>query len=228
MSAWHEKRAALQKRIHYRFQDETLLAEACFLSGARLSRASAEKDNQRLEFLGDRVLGLVVAEALFASDENLSVGEMAARLNMLVGRDSLKETADAIQLADCLDNGGNLIGPSQCADACEALIAALYQDGGLEAARRFILDFWRPLFLRASQGEPRDAKSLLQEASQQADGALPIYKFHKPRGPRHAPEFRVEVFVKGMGSASGIGLSKRAAEQEAAGALLRKMKEEGA
>lgn len=194
-----------------------------------LSHASAgDLSNERLEFLGDRVLGLVVAERLYADFPSVSEGGLAVRLNALVRRETCAKIAEAAGLGPHLlmassesSSGGRKKG-AILAGACEALIAALYLDGGIEAARGFILRFWQEAF--ATLGiELRDAKTALQEWAQ--SGALkskvqPAYAVTERKGPDHAPIFTVEVGIPGLDPERGEGATKRDAEQEAARKML--------
>lgn len=182
-------------------------------------------DNQRLEFLGDRVLGIVVAEMLFRAFPDEDEGALARRLAALVKQDSLDAVAREIALGRYLtisrgeEEGGGRDNPAILADACEALIGAIYLDGGLEAARVFVERHWRPK-MNAEAKPPQDAKTALQEWAQAAGLALPLYTVVKSEGPPHDPVFEVEVTVAGQEPASARGRSKRAAEQAAAKRLL--------
>jgi len=182
-------------------------------------------DNQRLEFLGDRVLGIVVAEMLFRAFPDEDEGALARRLAALVRQDSLDAVAREIGLGRYLtisrgeDEGGGRDNPAILADACEALIGALYLDGGLAAGRAFVERHWRPK-MDAEAKPPQDAKTTLQEWAQAAGLALPLYTVVKSEGPPHDPVFEVEVSVAGHQPISARGRSKRAAEQAAARLLL--------
>ena len=182
-------------------------------------------DNQRLEFLGDRVLGIVVAEMLFRAFPGEDEGALARRLAGLVRQDSLDAVAREIALGHYLtisrgeEEGGGRENPAILADACEALIGAIYLDGGLETARTFIERHWRPK-MNAEEKPPQDAKTALQEWAQAAGLALPLYTVVKSEGPPHDPVFEVEVSVSGYEPASARGRSKRAAEQAAAKRLM--------
>lgn len=215
----------LQARIGYVFQDQELLRRS--LRHASLGGTS----NERLEFLGDRVLGLVVAERLFAHYPMTDEGGLAVRLNALVRRETCAKAAEAAKLgphilmakSETKSNGRTKT--AILANACEALIAALYLDGGLEAARDFIFRYWEPMF-EGLAPELRDPKTVLQEWSQ--SGALkkkvqPEYQLMDREGPDHAPAFTVEVRVLGHEPSTGRGLSKRQAEQDAARRFLHRL-----
>ena len=185
----------------------------------------AECNNQRMEFLGDRVLGLVVADMLCAAFPDAREGDLAKRHAALVCGETLADVAARIGLgeemilADSELGSGGRENVSNLEDACEALIGALYMDRGLEAAREFIVVHWTPLMEQAST-PPKDAKTALQEWAQGQGLPLPLYSEVERVGPDHAPEFTIQVQVEGYALAIGKALSKRAAEQVAAKALL--------
>ena len=213
---------ALEERLGHRFSDSALLTRA-------LSHASIGPDsNERLEFLGDRVLGLIVAERLYADYPDVDEGGLAVRLNTRVRGETCAKAGEAAGLAAHLimaasesGSGGRQKG-AILAGACEAVIAALYLDGGLEAARRFVLRYWDEAFATLKP-ELRDAKTALQEWTQ--SGALPakaqpVYAVRERMGPDHAPVFTVEVRIPGHDPERGEGPSKRDAEQDAARRML--------
>ena len=212
--------AALEERLGHRFKDHQLLNLA--LSHASIGAAS----NERLEFLGDRVLGLIIAERLFADYPGEEEGGLAVRLNALVRRDACAKVGEAAGFAPHLimassesGSGGRRKG-AILAGACEAVIAALYLDGGMEAARRFVLNYWEELFA-ALKPELRDAKTTLQEwAQSRAERAPPVYSVTQRSGPDHAPVFTVEVRIPDSESEQGEGSTKRDAEQDAARRML--------
>ncbi len=182
-------------------------------------------DNQRLEFLGDRVLGLVVAEMLFGAFPEEDEGALAKRLASLVRQEGLCRVAQVIGLGRYLvlsrgeEDSGGRDNPATLADACEAVIGALYLDAGLDPARAFIERYWKPM-MSADAQPPQDAKTALQEWAQAAGLPLPAYEVVKSEGPPHDPVFQVAVRVAGHQPAMAAGRSKRAAEQAAATALL--------
>jgi ribonuclease III len=185
----------------------------------------AECNNQRLEFLGDRVLGLVVADMLCTAFPEAREGDLAKRHAALVCGETLAEVAvqiglgEEMILADSESGSGGRENVSNLEDACEALIGALYMDGGLEKARSFILTHWTPLMEQVST-PPKDAKTALQEWVQSQGLPLPEYREVDRVGPDHAPEFTIEVVVQGFPPTIGKAFSKRAAEQLAAKVLL--------
>lgn len=183
---------------------------------------------ERLEFLGDRVLGLMIAEWLYERYPEDREGDLAKRLAALVCRETLCQVAQAIGLGDYLrlSPGEAIAGGRRnqtiLADACEAVIGALYLDGGPEPVRRFIRDQWRDLIDRPG-GPPRDSKTRLQEWAQGGGKPLPQYALVGRTGPAHAPVFEVSVTVEGEAPALGSGKSRRGAEREAAAALLTRL-----
>lgn len=219
--------AALEQALGHRFRDPNLLRQALTHAGAGHGRRGA-LDNERLEFLGDRVLGLVIAELLIQRFPGAREGELGPRLTALVRREALAEAADAIDLSACLvlapadKAAGAARRPKLLADACEAVIAALYLDGGLDAARSFIHRHWQPLLDRVAT-KPIDPKSALQEWAQGQGKPLPVYRLVRASGSAHAPLFEVSVEVAGQEAAAAQGPSKRAAEKAAAIALLQRL-----
>ncbi len=213
--------ARLMAQIGYEFKNPELLAQA-------LIHASAvgrhDRGNERLEFLGDRVLGLVIAETLFNA-RNEAEGDLARRLAHLVKRDALAEIAKKLHLGDYLTFAKNdqkdvhRLNANILADALEAVIAALYLDGGLETARSFIKRFWADLLVVGS-APPTDNKTKLQEWALARGLPLPAYQVVAQDGPPHAPMFDVAVRIEGLGDSQGRGPSKKVAEQGAAEAML--------
>lgn len=185
-------------------------------------------NNQRLEFLGDAVLGMVIAELLYELYPTEQEGELARRLSALVCGTQLVQIARSIGLGEMLimseseaENDGRN-NPSNLEDACEALIGALYLDGGLSAARQFIHAHWHDLALSLSE-PPKDPKTALQEWAQARSLPLPLYRVVKEEGPAHAPAFTIEVSVKQHGSAQATASNKKTAERDAAAALLKQL-----
>lgn len=215
---------ALEARIDYTFKDRARLIEAVTHSSASHGRAGAIT-NERLEFLGDRVLGLITCEILFARFPRDEEADLAPRFNALVNRGACARAAERAGLGDALtlSRAEALAGGRKkeaiLADACEALIAALYLDGGMEPARAFIVRFWGDEFEAAATPQ-KDPKTALQEWAAAAKRAGPRYEVVGRSGPDHAPVFVVEAHVEGLAPASGEGGSKREAEQAAAAALL--------
>ncbi|MBN9076704.1 MAG: ribonuclease III [Rhizobiales bacterium 65-79] len=213
---------SLEQRIGHAFRDERLLQRALTHASARGGRGA---DYQRLEFLGDRVLGLVIAQMLFQEYGTADEGELSLRLNALVNAETLAEISEEIGLMDLVRTGSDiktLSGRKRVnlrADVMEALIAALYLDGGFETARDFVLRHWAPRSKGAGAAR-RDPKTELQEWAHQVSGAAPIYSVESREGPDHDPVFTVRAAVDGFAPAEGSGRSKREAEQAAATAML--------
>ncbi|MEE2981063.1 MAG: ribonuclease III [Pseudomonadota bacterium] len=198
-----------------------LLLEALTHASARTGRRSYE----RFEFLGDRVLGLVIAHMLHDGFPGEDEGALAKRLAALVQRQALAQVAaeldidGMIEMSKGEEDSGGRANPALLADAMEALIAALYLDGGLATAEGFVRRHWSAM-MEAMAAPPQDAKTELQEWAQGAGRPLPRYTTIAEQGPAHDPMFEVEVKVNGQPTVAGMGRSKRAAEQAAAGALL--------
>lgn len=214
---------ALETRLGHSFADPQLLDRALRHSSAQ-ERGALGISNERLEFLGDRVLGLVIAEWLLYALPEATEGELAVRYNGLVRKEACAEVATRIDLGRYLvlgpgeDRGGGRKKAAILADACEAVIAALFLDGGLPAAHRFIETEWAPLLKKPARRV--DAKTALQEWTQSRGRGIPVYKAIGRSGPDHAPEFKMQVEVDGISPATGSGSSKRVAEQGAAQAML--------
>nr|WP_245444261.1 ribonuclease III [Microvirga sp. KLBC 81] len=210
------------KKLEYQFQKPEFLDEA-------LTHVSAPKAGgqsyQRLEFLGDRVLGLAIAETLYKTFPNAPEGELSRRLAELVRRESCAEIAVAWDVGPYLKLGageahsGERRNPTILADVCEAVIGAVFLDGGYEAAKGLVERSFKAL-LEAPRRPLRDPKSALQEWAQGRGLPPPTYTVAEQTGPDHAPKFRVMVKVKGTETEFGHGTSKRIAEQAAARSLL--------
>jgi ribonuclease-3 len=206
--------------LGYRFRNPDLLTEA-------LTHPSTEggESYQRLEFLGDRVLGLVVAERLYELLPAAEEGRLAPLLNLLVRRETLAKIAKSIGLPDFLILApgeaatGGRSKPAILADTTEAVIAAIYLDGGIEAAKTFVLRFWQPQF-STLPAEASDPKTALQEFLQARGEGLPTYTEIGREGPPHDPVFTIEARTAHGLAATGTGGSKRTAERNAARALL--------
>ncbi|MGZ5932440.1 MAG: ribonuclease III [Rhizomicrobium sp.] len=212
----------LEARLGHVFRDRDLLRRALTHSSS-----STAASNERLEFLGDRVLGLIAAEKLHALYPGDAEGALALKFNHLVRQETCARAAEAAGLADQLilanseSSSGGRRKAAILAGACEAVIAALYQDGGIDAARRFVECYWTDAFGSLDR-DMRDAKTTLQEwaQSRKGDTSAPVYTLVKRVGPDHAPRFVVEVSVTGQTASTGEGGSKREAEQDAAKKML--------
>ena len=216
----------LQEKLEHDFRDGTLLRRALTHSSVRGARADA-RDLERLEFLGDRVLGLMTAEALWRTYPEEDEGVLAQRFNNLVRTETCANAAMYFGLDAALDlsegeaAAGGRRKPGILADVTESVLGALYIDGGLEAARRMFALFWEPRLEELSAGLT-DPKTALQEWSQAHGAGLPAYLEIGRSGPDHAPSFSIEVQVAGVAPARANGGSKRAAERAAAEVLLRR------
>jgi ribonuclease-3 len=217
----------LENALGHQFRDRELLVRATTHAGADHGR-SAAASNERLEFLGDRVLELVVAQLLMEHFPKAPEGDLAPRLTALVRREALTDVARAIDLGAYLvlspadSASGARDHPKMLADACEAVIAALYLDGGLEAARRFIANAWDGMLTQVDR-MPLEPKTALQEWAQGHAKALPIYTVTGSSGVAHDPQFEVRVDVDGLDPVVATGGSKRAAEKAAALAMLQRL-----
>lgn len=214
--------ARVQSRIGHEFANANRLERA--LTHAS-TRNPAGGNYERLEFLGDRVLGLCVAELLFSHFHEASEGELSVRLNQLVSAQTCGEVADELGLHEFIRTGADVKHvtgkrmASVRADVVESLIAAIYLDAGLEAARTFVHRHWKVRAL-ADDAAKRDAKTELQEWAHARYGVTPVYRITERIGPDHDPVFTVSVEIEGARPASGESRSKRAAEQAAATAIL--------
>jgi ribonuclease-3 len=214
----------LEERLGHRFAMPVLLRQALTHASAGAPAVS----NERLEFLGDRVLGVVVAHLLFERFPNETEGALARRFAALTRRETLARVAASVDLGEHLIlsasevEAGGRANPGTLADACEAVIAALYLDGGPAAAEAFVRREWLPL-LDEALPPPKDAKTALQEWAQDRGLPLPVYRETGRSGPAHAPVFSIEVAVQGQKPVVATGASKRAAEQGAAKGMLRQL-----
>jgi ribonuclease-3 len=217
-----EDRSSLESIIGHQFSDKQWLDRAITHSSAVAGKGP---NYERLEFLGDRILGLCMAELLFRTFKNATEGELSVRLNQLVSAETCAEVADSLDLHRFIRTGADvkkLTGKRMLnvrADVVESLIAALYLDGGLDVARRFILQHWEDRAIRAD-GARRDAKTELQEWAHANFAVTPSYRVDDRSGPDHDPRFTVTVEVKGVAPETGVDRSKRAAEQVAATKML--------
>jgi ribonuclease-3 len=219
--------AALQGRLGYEFSDRELLERA--LTHASVGEGARRvRDNERLEFLGDRVLGLLAAERLAELYPVAREGELSPRLQALVNRTACARVArrlclgPALRLSPGETKTGGREKETILGDACEALLGAVYLDGGLAAARDLFLREWCEEFAALDEPRIQDPKSRLQEWALQAKRTLPIYRVLDRTGPDHAPEFVVEVRVDGLPPATADGRSRQEAEKAAALALLQR------
>lgn len=216
------EQSAFAERLGHRFSRPDLLVRA--LTHGSISTPGSP-DNQRLEFLGDRVLGLVTAEALLAADPHAAEGSLAPRYNALVRKEACAEVAREAGLGEVLRLGrsemmsGGRRKEALLGDAMEAVIAAIYLDGGIEAARATILSLWSRR-IETVEADARDPKTALQEWAQARRQPPPRYVQTDRSGPDHAPEFTIEVRLASGETAAATARAKRQAEQIAARTLL--------
>ncbi len=216
---------AVERRLGREFQDHALLERA--LTHASVGGGAGKtRDNEVLEFIGDRVIGLLAAERLAELYPRAPEGELTVRLHGLVNRDACARVArrmglgPALRLAGGETKTGGRDKDSILGDACEAVMAAVYSDGGLAAARLVFLDLWSEEFDDGAAVRPRDPKTALQEWAQGQGKPLPSYAVLDRSGPDHEPLFKVVVTVEGLAPAAAEGRSRREAEKAAAAALL--------
>jgi len=216
--------SVLENTIGYRFKDSTLLDHALTHVSA-IAGGNRAGSYQRLEFLGDHVLGLVISDMLFRAFSKADEGELSRRLADLVRRETCADVARAIDLGTALKigtseaNAGGRVRTAILADVCEALIGAVFIDGGYAHAAAMIDRLWGER-MRVLARPLRDAKTMLQEWAQARGLPTPVYREIARTGPHHNPEFRVAVALPNREQAEGLGSSKRAAEQAAAAAML--------
>lgn len=214
----------LSARLGHNFTDPALLKVALTHASARLTARPGE-DNERLEFIGDRVLGLAIAELLAERFPEAREGELARWFNQLVRAETCAEVAQDWELGDFILMSGSEAGSGGrrkktiLANACEAVLGAVFADGGYEVAKDVVRRFWER-HLGALEGAAPDAKSLLQEWAQGRRLPLPRYLEVAREGPDHAPRFTAEVQIEGVAPERGQGANKREAEQAAALAML--------
>ena len=219
---------ALEKRLGYTFSDPSLLQHALTHSSyANEHRSEGMTSNERLEFLGDSVLGMVVADYLYRTHPHMPEGELTRTRAALVCEESLHEVARTLDLGSCLrlgrgeDAGGGRSRPSILADAVESVLAAVYLDGGLAPARRLIQSLI--LDREREKAVDRDYKTALQELVQKESGQVLSYRAVGERGPDHAKVFLMEVDLNGVQVGRGEGRTKKEAEQMAARAAMERL-----
>ncbi len=216
---------AVEERIGYSFRHREGLQRALTHRSAVPGDRAAHESYQRHEFLGDRVLALVIADMLFSAYPRADEGDLARRLNSLVRRETCADVAMELGLGEAVRLGvgerqsGGRRKEAILGDIAEAVIAAIYLDGGLEPARAFIERHWRPR-MEGLSGPLRDPKTTLQEWAQGRGLPTPAYEVLERSGPDHAPEFAVKVTIAGGPAGEGRGKSKRDAEQAAATDVL--------
>src|SRR5215471_2042407 len=224
MSRKAKSRKDFEDRIGYEFADKSLLDSALTHISA-LTDKSRSGSYQRLEFLGDHVLGLVISDMLFRAFPKADEGELSRRLADLVRKEACADVARTIELGEAIKlgaseaNSGGRWRTAILADVCEAVIGAVFLDGGYSAAAALVERLWGER-MRATERPLRDPKTALQEWAQGLGLPPPIYREVERTGPHHDPEFRVAVELPDRKPAEGLGRSKRSAEQAAAAAML--------
>ena len=219
-----DKIKILQRKIKIDFKNEKILMQAI------THKSFDPKSNyENLEFLGDRVLGLVVSKKLYELYPNEKVGSLDKKLASLVNKNKCLEVGNSLSLKEFVITGNsksskNIVENKIISDCCEALIGAIYLDKGLEVSKSFILKLWKDL-INDAETTFVDAKTQLQEYSLKNFKLLPIYKLVSNTGPRHKPNFKVGVKLKNSAYIYAIGSSKKNAEQSAASELLKKIKQ---
>ena len=216
---------AIEALVGHRFKKPSLLTAALTHVSALKSGKSRADSYQRLEFLGDHVLGLAVADMLYRAFPKGSEGELSKRLADLVRAETCADVALELGLLDAIKLGG-ISGPaaerlrrSLLGDICEAVIGAIYLDAGYLAANDFIVRHWTERMKKPAR-PLRDPKTVLQEWAQGRGLPIPCYREVERTGPHHNPQFRIAVSVTGLEPSEGLGANKRAAEQAAASAML--------
>jgi ribonuclease III len=217
--------SAIEERIGHKFADAALLMTAMtHVSALKPSRKRGES-YQRLEFLGDHVLGLIVSDMLYRAFPNADEGELSKRLADLVRKESCADVAKSLGLAEDIKLGavgagaGARLRKSVLGDICEAVIGAVFLDGGYPAASEFVERNWTER-MRKPRQPLRDPKTVLQEWAQGKGLPTPVYREVERTGPHHDPQFRVAVDLPGLAPAEGVGGSKRAAEKVAASVMI--------
>ena len=218
--------AAIEGRIGYKFSDPALLTTA-FTHVSALKPATRHRADsyQRLEFLGDHVLGLIISDMLYRAYPRADEGELSKRLADLVRKESCAAVAKSLGLDDDIKLGmlkaveGARLRTAVLGDVCEAVIGAIHVDGGYAAAQQFVERNWTER-MRKHRRPLRDPKTALQEWAQAKGLPTPVYREVERTGPHHDPQFRVAVNLPGLEPAEGVGPNKRAAEKSAALAMI--------
>jgi ribonuclease-3 len=217
--------AAIEARIGHKFADPALLTTAITHVSALKSARKRGDSYQRLEFLGDHVLGLIVSDMLYRAFPNADEGELSKRLADLVRKESCADVAKSLGLLDDIKLGqvgaiaSARLRKSVLGDICEAVIGAVFLDGGYPAAAQFVERNWTER-MRKPRRPLRDPKTVLQEWAQAKRLPTPVYREIERTGPHHDPQFRVAVDLPGLAPAEGLGGSKRDAEKAAASVMI--------
>lgn len=226
-----DRLAALEDRIGHRFADRTLLERALTHASALAPDAARLESYQRLEFLGDRVLGLAIAGLLFVRFAEAPEGQLSRALADMVRKETCAAVAADLDLGAVIRIGkgerrtGLARKETVLGDACEALLGAVYLDAGFAAAAALVERLWMPRLPTLAAGAGPDPKTALQEWAHSQGLAEPRYQELARSGPDHAPRFRIAALIEGLAPAEGEGTSKRAAERDAAARLLARQTE---
>ena len=216
-----------QKKIGYTFNNISLLKNALTHGSVTNVKNSTEQSYQRLEFLGDRILGVSIATLLFKSFPNAKEGELSKRYTSLVNNNMCSEVARELKLQNTIITGIKGIklssnqGSAILADVCEAIIAAIYLDSNFETAFKFVKKHWQKR-ISPKSSTPRDPKTALQEFTLKRQKSLPKYDVISRTGEDHRPTFKVKVQITGFKSSTGVGQSIQRAEQNAAKKFLKR------
>jgi ribonuclease-3 len=218
-----EQTSKLEQRINIKFKDQELLKKSLIHKSH-----NSENNNEKLEFLGDRVLGLVLAKTLLKIYPNEKEGVIDKKFANLVNKKTCLLIAKKLELKKFITTGGSYKGLSRSddkiiSDGLEALLGAIFLDQGINVVEKFILNTWGE-FLEKSLVTKIDAKTQLQEYSLKKYKVLPVYKINKQSGPQHSPVFKVEVQIKDSKKFYASGTSKKDAQQNAAQKLLHELK----
>ncbi len=221
-----EKLEYLFQKLKYNFKNITFCENA--LTHSSYDSKNNKKNYQRLEFLGDRVLGLIISEAIFKRFKNEEEGKLSKRFSDLVSKKTLIEVSKEIELQNILNTSKEYldkikITDSMLADSLEALIGAIYIDSNYEEAKKVVLKLWCKK-LSSQQKPPVDAKSFLQEWCLSRKKKIPIYKILEKKGPDHEPTFLIELKIENLKKVQGVGSTKKKAEINAAQKIIRKIK----
>ena len=216
--------AGLESKLGYAFSDIDLLRTALTHQSALDGQDDARQSYQRLEFLGDRVLGLVISDKLYRAQPEVIVGRLSRRLSDLVRWETCADVADALGLESYIQFAANIGAETRnsrsvLADVCEAVLGAIYLDGGFEAAARVIHLFWTPKFIQNDR-PAQDPKTALQEWAQARGLNPPVYRDLDRSGPDHEPVFTVCVEIPGFARCEAQAPSKKYAQQSAAERFL--------
>ncbi len=212
--------------LTYTFKNPALLAAA--LTHPSRKKNTGASAYERLEFVGDRILSLIIAKLLWEHFPDEPEGALAKRHTALVREETLAEVARGWNISDALDVAkseradGAVVNPATLADAAEAILGAIFLDGGYDAAAAIIVEFWQPL-IGQNIAPPDDPKSVLQELLQGRGQPLPAYTIKNRSGPDHAPQFIIEIRLASGETVTGSGASRRVAEKAAAQAMLEKL-----